>query len=73
MNNFIGLRALARREIRRFMNMAGDTLVTPLISALLYLFIFGYSIGKLVPSFAGTSYLEFIIPGVIMMSVIQSS
>ena len=53
--------------------MAGDTLVTPLISALLYLFIFGYSIGKLVPSFAGTSYLEFIIPGVIMMSVIQSS
>ncbi|HIK01689.1 TPA: ABC transporter permease [archaeon] len=73
MNNLTGLSALARREIKRFLNIYGDTLVTPLISSLLYLFIFGYSIGKLVPSFSGISYMEFIIPGIIMMSVIQSS
>lgn len=71
--NFIGLYTLIRREIERMFRVAIQTLVTPLISALLYIFIFGYVVGKKIDTIAGVSYIDFVLPGILMMSVISSA
>jgi len=48
-------------------------LVPPFISALLYIAIFGYSIGSRISSIEGVSYLQYIFPGLMMMGVINSA
>ncbi len=69
----IGFFTLVRREIQRFSRLWSQTLIPPLITALLYMLIFGYSIGSRISSVQGFSYLQFIIPGLIMMSIITNS
>jgi ABC-2 type transport system permease protein len=73
MSSRIGFWTLVRREILRFFVVFTQTIVPPLISATLFLFVFGYSIGRhLDPSFAGVGYLPFMIPGLIMMHLIEA-
>ncbi len=71
--NRIGFWTLLRREIHRFMRLANQTLLPPLITASLYMVIFGKSMGDRISPIDGVGYMEFIIPGLIMMSVISSS
>lgn len=50
-----------------------QTLVTPWISALLYIFVFGSIVGKRIDLIGGVQYIDFVLPGVLMMNVIMSS
>jgi ABC-2 type transport system permease protein len=76
MSDFVrysALRTLVRREITRFMRIWPQTLLPPAITMTLYFIIFGNLIGSRIGQMAGFSYMEFIVPGLIMMSVITSS
>jgi ABC-2 type transport system permease protein len=73
MVNWIGLYTLIRREVDRMFRVATQTLITPLISALLYIFIFGYVVGRKIDTIAGVDYIDFVLPGILMMNVISSA
>lgn len=62
-----------RREVERTMRVAVQTLVAPVISATLYIFIFGTVIGTRIDDFAGVPYISFVFPGVLMLSIINAS
>lgn len=64
---------LLQKEIRRFLRVASQTLVTPVITAALYLFIFGATLGDRISVLEGFSYAQFVIPGLILMGVINNS
>ncbi len=69
----IAFRSILDREITRFMRIWVQTLVPPAITMTLYFVIFGNLIGSRVGLMEGFSYMEFIVPGLIMMSVITNS
>ncbi len=71
--NFVALRTVVRREIMRILRIWGQTLVPPAITMTLYFLIFGGLIGSRIGDMGGYSYMEFIVPGLVMMSVIQNS
>ena len=71
--NFIALGTIVRRELMRILRIWGQTLVPPAITMTLYFLIFGGLIGSRIGSMDGFSYMEFIVPGLVMMSVIQNS
>ena len=73
MNRFIGFKTLVWREIVRFFTVAIQTLLPPLVSSFLYIFIFGLSMGKRMGELHGVPYLKFMLPGMIMMYVIESA
>lgn len=71
--NLIGFQTLVTREIKRTFRIINQVIWPPLISTLLYLFIFGYSLGSRIRDIDGVPYLEFLIPGLIVMSVVEAS
>lgn len=71
--NWIGLFTLLRREVKRTFRVAIQTLVAPVISATLYIFIFGIVIGSQIDEIAGVPYINFVLPGVLLLSVINAS
>tara|TARA_B100002051_G_C16744753_1_gene646757 strand:- start:7494 stop:8258 length:765 start_codon:yes stop_codon:yes gene_type:complete len=73
MINWIGLYTMFRREVERTLRVVVQTLVAPVVSAALYLFIFGTVIGTKIEDFAGVPYIQFVFPGVLMLSVINAS
>ncbi|OCG41874.1 ABC transporter permease [Gilliamella sp. Bif1-4] len=75
MNNlyWIALKSIWRKEVTRFLRIWIQTLIPPIITMSLYFIIFGNLIGSRVGDMGGFSYMEFIVPGLIMMSVITNS
>ena len=73
MINWIGLYTMFRREVERTMRVMIQTLIAPVISAALYIFIFGTVIGTKIDDFAGVPYISFVFPGVLMLSIINAS
>ena len=71
--NRIALATIARREVNRILRIWSQTLVPPAITMTLYFLIFGGLIGSRVGDMGGFSYMQFIVPGLVMMSVIQNS
>ncbi|MCD5381092.1 MAG: ABC transporter permease [Candidatus Pacebacteria bacterium] len=71
--NWIGLYTMFRREVGRTMRVVIQTLVAPVVSAALYIFIFGTVIGGRIDDFAGVPYISFVFPGVLMLSIINAS
>jgi ABC-2 type transport system permease protein len=71
--NLVALGTIVRREIMRILRIWGQTLVPPAITMTLYFLIFGGLIGSRIGDMGGFSYMEFIVPGLVMMSVIQNS
>ena len=71
--NLVALGTVARREIMRILRIWTQTLIPPAITMTLYFLIFGGLIGKRVGTMDGISYMDFIVPGLVMMSVIQNS
>ncbi len=71
--NFIALRTIWIKECTRFLRIWVQTLVPPAITMSLYFIIFGNLIGSRIGQMGGYSYMEFIVPGLIMMSVITNS
>lgn len=67
------LMTLTGKEIRRFLRIWVQTLVPPVISILLYFLIFGAFIGSRIGEMGGRDYMDFIMPGLIMMSVINNA
>lgn len=64
---------MLHREIKRTFRIAVQTLLAPVISAALYIFIFGTVIGTRIDDFAGVPYISFVFPGVLMLSIINSA
>jgi ABC-2 type transport system permease protein len=71
--NWIGLWTFVRRESQRFLRVPIQTLITPWISALLFIFIFGFVVGSRIESIGGVRYLEFVLPGVLMLNLISAA
>lgn len=71
--NLIALGTIVRREVARILRIWGQTLMPPAITMTLYFLIFGGLIGARVGTMDGIRYMEFIVPGLVMMSVIQNS
>lgn len=71
--NLVALRTIWIKECTRFMRIWVQTLVPPAITMTLYFVIFGSLIGSRIGQMGGFSYMEFIVPGLIMMAVITNS
>lgn len=71
--NWIACHTLFRKELARFIKVWLQTVLAPVITALLYLFVFGHVLEGRVEVFPGVSYIEFLVPGLLMMSVIQNA
>jgi ABC-2 type transport system permease protein len=71
--NIIALKSIMHKEIHRFMRIWVQTLVPPAITISLYFVIFGSLIGSRIGQMGGFDYMSFIVPGLIMMSVITNS
>ena len=71
--NWIGLWTIMRREGMRMMRVPIQVFLAPWISALLFIFIFGYVVGGRISNIAGHRYLEFVLPGILMMNIVNSS
>jgi ABC-2 type transport system permease protein len=69
----IAFQTLVTKEVRRFLRIWVQTLVPPVITIALYFVIFGNLIGNRIGTMGGYSYMEFIVPGLIMMAVINNS
>ena len=69
----ISLITLVRKEIKRYLRIWVQTLVPPAVTMSLYFVIFGSLIGPRIGSMDGLDYIQFMIPGLIMMSVITNS
>lgn len=71
--NWVGLYTLLRKEVERVLRVAVQTIFSPLISATLYIFIFGYVVGSRIDLIAGVPYITFVFPGILMLNIISSS
>ncbi|MGN7612532.1 ABC transporter permease, partial [Magnetococcales bacterium HHB-1] len=69
--NWYGAWAFFRRETYRFLKVWGQTIGAPLISSLLYFAIFGGAIGSRIREVEGIPYIEFLVPGLAAMGMMQ--
>ncbi|MCD6526428.1 MAG: ABC transporter permease [Desulfuromonas sp.] len=65
--------SLLGKEVNRFCRVYTQTLITPVIIASLYLFVFGATLGNRISVVDGFSYAQFVIPGLILMGIINNS
>lgn len=72
-HKFIAFETIIIKEVRRFTRIWLQTLVPPAITIGLYFVIFGNLVGRRIGEMGGFQYMEFIVPGLIMMAVIQNS
>ncbi|NRH20869.1 ABC transporter permease [Candidatus Gracilibacteria bacterium] len=70
---FVSYMTIVRKEVKRFFRVWKQTIVPPVITTTLYYVIFGQFIGSRIGVVGGLSYMEFIVPGLVMMSVIMNS
>lgn len=71
--NFEGAGTLFRKEILRFWKVAFQTVAAPVLTSMMYLLIFGHVLEDHVQVYPGVGYTSFLIPGLVMMSVLQNS
>lgn len=69
----VAFRTLLSKELRRFWNVSFQTVAAPVLTAVLYLLVFGHVLERHVEAFPGVSYVAFLIPGLVMMSVLQNA
>ncbi len=70
---YIALYTIVRKEVVRFLRIWSQTLLPPVITQSLYFLIFGKFIGSRIGEINGIDYMAFIVPGLVMMSVINNS
>jgi ABC-2 type transport system permease protein len=68
-----GALPLFRKEVLRFWKVSFQTVAAPVLTAVLYLLIFGHVLEDHVEAFPGVGYTSFLIPGLVMMSVLQNA
>lgn len=69
----VGFQTLFYKETLRFWKVATQTVAAPILTAMLYLLIFGHVLEGHVEAYPGVSYTAFLIPGLVMMSVLQNA
>ncbi|MBA3637179.1 MAG: ABC transporter permease [Actinomycetota bacterium] len=69
----VPFRTLLSREVNRFLKVWTQTLLSPLLTSALYVVVFGYGLGSRIREVEGVPYLQFILPGLILLSVITAS
>ena len=69
----IGFTTLLKKEVMRFWSVLGQTVTAPVITALLYLLVFAQAMKGRAPVYPGVGYTEFLVPGLVMMTVIQNA
>lgn len=70
---WVAYSTIVTKEVRRFTRIWIQTLIPPVITMILYFVIFGKLIGSRIGEMGGYSYMSFVVPGLIMMSVINSA
>jgi ABC-2 type transport system permease protein len=70
---YIALMTLLRKEVRRYLRIWPQTLLPSAITMSLYFVIFGSLIGSRIGQMGGFSYMEFVVPGLIMMAIVTNS
>jgi ABC-2 type transport system permease protein len=71
--NFEGAGTLFKKEVLRFYKVGFQTVAAPVLTAVLYLLIFGHVLEEHVQVYPGVAYTSFLIPGLVMMSVLQNA
>lgn len=71
--NWIGLYTLIRKEMERTFRVVIQTVFSPLISATLFIFVFGTIVGTRIDQIGGVSYIVFVFPGILIMNVLTSA
>lgn len=69
----VSFRTLLTKELLRFWKVSFQTIAAPVLTAVLYLLVFGHVLEEHVQALPGISYTAFLIPGLVMMSVLQNS
>jgi ABC-2 type transport system permease protein len=69
----VGFFTLTMKEIKRFWNVLGQTVTAPVVTALLYLLVFAQAMKGRAEVYPGVNYTEFLVPGLVMMTVIQNA
>ena len=71
--NWLGMWTLYVKEVQRFLKVPLQTIAAPVIAAIMFLAVFALAFGERVPPIEGVAYLDYIVPGLIMMAVIQNA
>jgi ABC-2 type transport system permease protein len=71
--NSIGFQSLVKREMVRTFSIINQVVWPPVIQTLLYVFVFGLALGSRIQNVHGVSYAQFLIPGLIMLQVIDQT
>lgn len=72
--NQLGFYTLLKKEVMRFWSVLGQTVTAPVLTALLYLLVFAQALsGRIVSGYDGVSYTQFLLPGLVMMTVLQNA
>ena len=69
----VGMRTLFVKEVRRFMRVPGQTVLSPLITTTLYFVVFGFSLGSRLREVDGVPYARFIVPGLVTLGVVSNA
>jgi ABC-2 type transport system permease protein len=69
----LGLWTLLQKEVRRFLRVPGQTLLSPVITTALYFIVFGYSLGSRLREVEGVPYARFIVPGLVTLGVVTNA
>ncbi len=72
-NNIVGFETLVKRELVRTFAIINQVVWPPIIQTLLYVFVFGLALGSRIPSVRGVSYAQYLLPGLIMLQVIEQT
>jgi ABC-2 type transport system permease protein len=68
-----GAWSLFKKEIARFWNIAGQTVISPVVTTMLYFLVFGYSLGDRLQTIQGVPYVDFLVPGLVMLALINNA
>ena len=71
--NWVGLQTLVEKEVGRFMNVATQTIVAPVITTLLFYAVFALAFGGITRTIGDIPYLVFLAPGLVMMTMAQNA
>ncbi|WP_292051731.1 MULTISPECIES: ABC transporter permease [unclassified Brevundimonas] len=71
--NWVGMRTLYLREVRRFWKVGAQTVAAPVVTTLLYMMVFVVALQGARPPLHGTPFAEFVAPGLIMMAILQNA
>ncbi|MEM8606855.1 MAG: ABC transporter permease [Myxococcota bacterium] len=71
--NRIALRTLLIKELRRFSKVWMQTVLSPLVTTSLYFLVFGVALGSRLREISGVPYIQFVVPGLVMMTMVRDS